>query len=105
MGKPYNHSPASNTDAVITIPAQTGVAHEIEQIDFSYDLTPGAGSYIQLESPSGTILKKLYVTASGPGPLPLGNSGVKCAVGEAAIVTLLAGGSGVSGSVNAILRT
>lgn len=105
MGKPWNHSPSSNTAAVITIPAVPDIAHELEQVDFSYSGIPDAGSYIQVESPSGTVLKKLYVTAAGAGPLPLGNSGMKCAVGGAVIITLAAGGSGISGSVNAIQRT
>lgn len=104
MGIAYNHTPASNTAAVVTIPAVEGVAHEIEAISFSYDTDPDAGAYVQIESPSGTVKQKWWVTSKGPGPIPLGNSCVKCARGEAAIVTLSAGGTGKSGAINVIQR-
>lgn len=104
MGIPLCHSPASDTAAVITIAAVSGVAHEVEQIGFSYDADPEAGAYVQIESPSGTVLQKYYVTKAGPGPVPLGNSCLKGAVGQELIITLTAGASGQSGTINAIQR-
>ena len=104
MGKPLVHAPSSNTAAVITIAAVAGVAHELESVSFSYDAAPTGGS-ITIESPSGTTLQKLFITAAGAGPVPLGNSCLKSpTVNAAMIITLAAGGSGVSGIVNAIQR-
>ena len=104
MGKPLVHAPASNTAAVITIAAVPGVAHELESVSFSYDAAPTGGS-ITIESPSGTVLQKLFITAAGAGPMPFGGSCLKStSVNAAMIITLAAGGGGVSGIVNAIQR-
>lgn len=103
MGKPLTNKPSSNTAAVITIAAVSNVAHEVEQIAFSYDGAPTGGN-VKIESPSGTTLCEHYVTGAGSGPVPLGNSCLKGAVGQALIITLAAGGSGVSGIINAIQR-
>lgn len=104
MGKPLTHKPSSNTAAVITIAAVPGVAHELESVSFSYNGTPTNGNF-KIESPSGTTLYEVYVTSAGAGPMPLGNSCLKSpSVNAEMIITLAAGGSGVSGIVNAIQR-
>lgn len=103
MGKPLTHKPSSNTAAVVTIAAVTGVAHELEFISFSYDAAPTNGN-LKIESPSGTTLQEFYVTAAGPGFIPFSGSAVKGASGQAMIITLAAGGSGVSGIVNVLQR-
>jgi hypothetical protein len=104
MGKPLTHKPSSNTAAVITIAAVPGVAHELELLGFSYDGAPTGGN-LKVESPSGTTLLELYVTSAGAGFVPLSGSCLKStSVNAAMIITLAAGGSGVSGIVNAIQR-
>ena len=103
MGKPYTHAPSSNTAAVITVAAVPGVAHELEMIGWSYDAAPTGGN-LKVESPSGTTLFELDITAAGPGFIPLSGSGLKCASGQAAIITLASGAGAVSGIVNCVKR-
>jgi hypothetical protein len=104
MGKPYYAvSPTANSEAAVTVPASTDICLEIEHVGFSYDSTP-TGGVITIESPSGTVLQKYYVTTSGPGPVPMSGSCLKGAAGSEIVVRLTAGGSGVNGSVNCIVR-
>jgi hypothetical protein len=104
MGKPLCDAPADNTAAVITIAAQPGVAHEIENYGFSYDEAPAAAKAFTIESPSGTVLQKWYVIAGGVGPIPASGSCIRGEVGEALVVRLAAGGAGIAGSVNCVQR-
>lgn len=103
MGKPYTHSPAANTAAVVTVPAQVGVRNEINSLVFSYDVDPAAGATLKIESPAGTEIWRSYITAKGCGPVLFGDGEATCRAptrNAAMIVTLSAGGSGVSGSVS-----
>lgn len=105
MGKPLYHAPSSNTEALITIAAgNTNTAHEIEFISWSFDADPAAAAALTVESPSGTVLQKWLVTKGGPGFIPFSGSSIRGAVGSAMLVRLATGGSGVSGTVNAIQR-
>lgn len=104
MGKPLYHAPADDTAAVITIAASSGVAHEIESYGFSFDEAPAAAKAFTIESPSGTVLQKWYVTAAGPGPITASGSCLRGAVGEALVIRLASGGAGIAGSVNCIHR-
>lgn len=103
MGKPFTHSPASDTAAVVTVPAQHGVHNEINSLVFSYDRDPAAGAKLTIESPAGTEIWRTYVTAKGCGPILFGEGEASCKSptrNAAIIVTLSAGGTGVSGSVS-----
>lgn len=102
MGRPYTHSPASNTAAIVTIPASTDIAHEIEMIAWSYDGDPTAGN-LKVESNSVTLFE-IDITNKGPGFIMFSGSCLKGTPGYSVVVTLAAGGSGVSGIVNAIKR-
>lgn len=104
MGKPLVHDPGDNTESLITIAAVSGVAHEIEGYGFSYDEAPAAAKAFTVESPSGTVLQKWYVTSAGVGPIPSSGSCLRGASGEALIIRLAAGGAGIAGSVNCIHR-
>lgn len=104
MGIAHTHSPSSATAAVITIPASTGVAHEIEMLAWSYDDTPTGGN-LKIESPSGTKIFEVDITAGGPGFIPLSGSCIKGAESQALIITLASGAGSVSGIVNAIRRS
>lgn len=103
MGTPYYHAPAAATAAVITLAANTGVAHEIEMLAWSYDAAPTGGN-LKVESPSGTTLFEFDITAAGPGFIPLSGSCLKGASGSAMIITLASGAGAVSGIVNCIKR-
>ena len=104
MGLPLHHFPTSNTDAVVNIAALgESACIEIESIDCAYDGAPTAG-LIKVESPVGTIIWQLPVTSAGPAPIKESGSCLACPVGQAARVTLAAGGSGVTGYLNVIVR-
>jgi hypothetical protein len=104
MGKPLTHAPADNTEAVVTIAASAGVAHEIEFIGFSYDEAPAAAKLLTIESPATTVLHTYYITSAGPGPIQMSGSCLRGAKGSALVVRLAAGGAGIAGSLNVIQR-
>jgi hypothetical protein len=105
MGTPLRATASSNTATVITITAVTGTAHEIEMLGWSYDAGGTlSGGRLTVESPSGTYLFDINVTAAGAGFIPFSGSTLRGASGQAVIITLAAGGSGVVGKVNAIQR-
>lgn len=90
--------PAANTDAVITYPAEAGKCHCISGIAFSYDGIPTAGG-VKVEDGSGNTVFSMGVTdrGAGPCPFPLPKKGT---VNTAMIITLAAGGAGVTGRLS-----
>lgn len=92
-------APAANTAAVITYAASTGFKHAIGNVHLSYDGAPTGGN-LKIEDGSGTTVFSVDVTAAGPDSInfdpPLMGS-----EGTALIITLAAGGAGVTGKVNA----
>lgn len=93
------HAPASNTAAVITYTARTS-AHAISGIAWSYDAAPTGGN-LKIENGAGTTVFTIAITAAGPGfiPFPQPRFG---SPNTALIVTLAAGGAGVTGKVNVL---
>jgi hypothetical protein len=95
------HAPASNTAAVVTYSAGgSGVAHVISGVAWSYGGAPTSGN-LKIEDGSGTTVFSVDVTAAGPGFIPF-NPPLKGTANTAMIVTLAAGGSGVSGKVSVL---
>jgi hypothetical protein len=95
------HAPAANTAAVVTYSAAgTGLSHSLSGVAWSYSGDPTGGN-LKIEDGSGTTVFSVDVTSKGPGfflfPEPL-----RGAANTALIVTLAAGGSGVSGKVNVL---
>jgi hypothetical protein len=95
------HAPSSNAAAVVTYAAAgAGVAHAISGMAWSYDLDPTGGS-LKIEDGAGSTVFHVAVTSKGPGffvfPQPK-----KGSANTALIITLAAGGSGVTGKVNAL---
>lgn len=92
------HAPTSNTAAVVTVTAAPGRRHVLRQIRGSYSAAPAAGSTLIVEDGSGNTIDKQYLAAGGPFEFnydpPLAGT-----TGAALIVTLAAGGSGISGAV------
>ena len=99
-----DHQPSSNTEAVATISAITGVQIEGIMIHFSYDLDPTGGKVQLVEDKAGTpiILSELTVTNKGPGFLPC--EGFVSSPGKSLSAVLAAGGSGVTGKVSLAAR-
>lgn len=97
------HRPSAATDAVVTFAAVSDVRHELDSVDWSYSAAPTGGN-LKVESPSGTTIFQLAVTAAGPGSKSWPQS-LKGASGQAMIVTLASGAGAVVGSLNAVTRS
>jgi hypothetical protein len=92
------HIPSSNTAAVVTYAAAgSGVSHVLGGISWSYNATPTGGN-IKIEDGATTVLS-LDITSAGPGYIPFARA-KKGTANTALVVTLAAGGSGVSGKLS-----
>ena len=92
------HTPASNTAAVLTWAAETNVAHVVKDLIFSYTGTGTlAGGNLKIEDGSDTVFS-MDITSKEWGCLPITKQGH---AGRAMTVTLAAGGTDVTGKVNA----
>ncbi len=94
-------APASNTAAQITYAAAgAGVSHAISGVAWSYSAAPTGGN-LKIEDGSGNTVFTMDITAAGSGfiPFPVPKKG---SANTALIVTLAAGGSGVTGKVSVL---
>ena len=92
------HAPASNTAAVVTYAAVTDRQHSVSGVAWSYSAAPTGGN-LKIEDGSGTTVFSIDITAAGPGVVYFTppKTGTR---NTALIITLAAGGSGVSGKVS-----
>ena len=93
-------APSSNTAAQLTYAAAADRRHALSGVAWSYDAAPTGGE-LKIEDGSGNTVFRVKITSAGPGvfyftPAKLGS------LNTALIVTLAAGGSGVSGIVSAL---
>ena len=96
------NQPAANTAAVVTYAAPgAGKAHVIDGVAWSMSGALAAPVTLTIESPAATVLFAITVTAAGPGSQVF-PSPKKGADNGALIVTLPAGGAGVSGKVSVL---
>lgn len=93
------HAPASNTAAVVTA-AVADRRHAIGGVAWSYSGAPTGGN-LKVEDGSGTTVFTADITAGGPGFIPF-VPGLAGRANTALIITLAAGGSGVSGKVSVL---
>jgi hypothetical protein len=93
------HAPTSNTAAVVTYAASATSKHVIHAVAWSYNATPTNGN-LKIEDVSGTTIFSVDITAAGPGWFTFAPPIIGAAVNTAMIVTLAAGGSGVTGKVS-----
>ena len=94
----YVHEPAADTAAIVTLAAAgTDTSNVIGLIAWSYDGAP-TGS-LTIEDGAGTTVFKINITSSGPGFFPFGTP-MKGCTDTVMIITLSAGGAGVSGIIN-----
>lgn len=87
-------SGADGQAVVVTIAAQAGLRNTATYLLWSYDATPTGG---QITITDGEVTVTLFVTASGPGFLPL--EGIAFAVNTDVTATLSSGGAAVQGSL------
>lgn len=98
------HAPAANTAAVVTYAADTDEKHVIHGVAWSYSGGPTNGN-LKIEDVSGTTIFTMDITAAGPGSIIFPRPIRGAAINTAMIVTLAAGGSGISGKVNVLGHT
>ncbi len=103
------HVPAANTAAVVTVAADADHFWVLDSIHFGYDGLPAAAKTLVVTI-DGTAKLTVYVPAdidtAGPHEIlfPRGFYIGPKNKNEALVVTLLAGGAGISGSVNITYR-
>lgn len=83
---------ADDTDNVITLAATPGKRHSVARVDFSYSDAP-TGAILTV-SIDGVTAWEQHITGAGVGPLDLG--WLSGEPGEAVVITLSAGGSGIT---------
>jgi hypothetical protein len=91
------HVPASNTAAIITYAALTGYSHVLAGLKWSYDAAPTGGNLKITDG--GTLVFSEDITAAGPGFFDF-EPPIMGTPGAAVVITLAAGGGGISGKVN-----
>jgi hypothetical protein len=92
-------TPAANTAAVVTYAAAASYkAHLLHGIYWSYSGVPTGGN-VKVEDGSGNVIFSADITAAGPGFLPF-NPPRRGTKNRAMIITLAAGGDGISGKLS-----
>lgn len=96
-------APAANTAAVITFAAAAGQRHHLVSVAWSYSAAP-TGGRLTVEDGAGVFVFDVDITAAGPGSKDF-LWPIRGEVNTAMVVTLAAGGAGVSGKLNAYKYT
>ena len=91
------NTPASNTNAVVTYAAVPGVGHLISGIAWSYSGGTPTGSLIITDG--GNTVFSIDIASAGAGFVTF-NPSLKTTAGNAMVITLGAGGSGVTGKLS-----
>jgi hypothetical protein len=92
-------TPSSNAAATLNYAAAAGTNHCLGQVTWSYSGTPTGGN-LKIEDGSGNTVFSMDITAGGPGNIVFGPP-KRGSANTALIITLAAGGSGVSGKLSA----
>jgi len=90
-------APAANSAATVTYTGTTGVHDVVGQITWSYSADPTGGLLTIKEG--STVVFSTQITKGGPGQLTF-DPPVTVTDGQNLVVTLSAGGSGISGQVS-----
>lgn len=94
------NAPAVNTAAVVTLAAAgVGIQNVLHSIHWGFSAAPAAGTTLIVEDGAGTTIFTTYISAAGPGFEQFIKGGRAGTANTAMIVTLAAGGAGVSGSL------
>lgn len=101
---PKAHAPAVNTAAIITLAAEAGTRHVLDEVFGSYDASPTAGSLtIALTVEGAAVSLVVAITATGPFDFVFAQP-LQGDVGTAITITLAAAGAAVTGKLNALTR-
>ncbi len=94
------NAPSSNAAAVVTYGAVSALCNVISGIAWSYSTAPTGGN-LKIEDGAGNTVFTIDITAAGPGVFTF-DPHKRGTVNTAMIVTLAAGGSGVTGKVSVL---
>lgn len=93
------HAPAANTAAVVNLAAAgAGKFNVIDGIAWSYSGDPTGGN-LKVEDGAGNVVFSVDITSAGPGFIPFMHP-KRGSANTALVVTLAAGGAGVTGKVS-----
>jgi hypothetical protein len=95
--KKTKHLPSSNTACIITLAALTDAKYVIHAVQWSYTAAPTGGRLTIAFGASPTTELDVDIISGGPGGFGLDLAGAK---NEQMVVTLSAGGSGITGKLN-----
>lgn len=93
-------TPGSNAAAVVTYAAVADSYHVVSGLAWSYSNTPTGGN-LKIEDGSGTTVFSVDITTGGAGFLPF-SPYKRGTTNTAMIVTLAAGGSGITGKLSVV---
>lgn len=93
-------TPTSNTAAVVTYTAIAAQCHALTGIAWSYNGVPTGGN-LQIQDGSAVVFS-VDITAAGPGFFMFPNLGIHGSANTNLVLTLAAGGSGITGKVDGI---
>lgn len=93
-------APAANTDAVVSYTGSPGRSHCISGVAWSYSGGDPTAGNLKIED-GGNLVFSMDITAKGAGYLIFPYA-KRATVGNDLVITLAAGGTGVSGKVNVL---
>ncbi len=94
------NAPAVNTAAVVTYAADATKKHVITGVAWSYAGGTPVGGNLKIEDVVGTVIFTVDIDKSGPGGYEFPRPKIGAAANTAMVVTLAAGGAGVTGKVS-----
>jgi len=94
------HAPAANTAAIVTYSATAALKHCITGIVWSYVGGIPTGGNLKIEDVSGTTVFTMDIDEGGPGVIIFPKPKKSAAINTAMIITLAAGGAGITGKVS-----
>ena len=94
------NAPAVNTAAVVTYAADATKKHVITGVAWSYAGGTPVGGNLKIEDVVGTVIFTVDIDKSGPGGFEFPRPKIGAAANTAMVVTLAAGGAGVTGKVS-----
>lgn len=95
------HAPAANTAAVVTYGATGGLKHVITGIAWSYVGGDPTGGNLQITD-NGAVVFTMDVSDAGAGIITFPRPKASAVVNTAMVITLAAGGAGVTGKLSVL---
>ena len=93
------HAPASNTAAIVTYNADATNKHCISGVAYSYDVLPTAGKNLKIEDGAGTVIFSIDIVSAKNGEIYFNPPKIG-SLNTNLIITLAAGGAGITGKVS-----